>query len=289
MLLQQAAKPAPGPDPIKLTKLAENVYLLTGSGGNIAVVTGKDGTLLIDDGLPGRGKDILDGVATVSKQPPKWLINTHWHYDHTGNNEFMGQQGMEIIANQNCRERLSKDTVIEAFSRNFAALPPVGLPKKTFDREYTVPMGKEETLHLTHVDPAHTDGDIFIHFQNANVLHTGDLLFNGSYPFIDYSTKGWIGGMVAAQEKILALVDAQTKIIPGHGPMATRDDVKASHDMMATVSDRISDSIKAGHSVEETVAAKPTKDLDAKWAKVFMNPDMFTTIVYKGIVAHQKG
>jgi glyoxylase-like metal-dependent hydrolase (beta-lactamase superfamily II) len=253
------------------------------------VVTGKDGTLLIDDGVPGRGKDILEGVATVSKQPVKWLINTHWHYDHTGGNEFFGQQGIEIIAQENCRERLSKDTFIDFFQRNFAALKPVGLPKKTFDREYKVALGKDEILHLTHVAPAHTDGDIFIHFQNANVLHTGDLLFNGSYPFIDYSTKGWIGGMVAAAEKILSLVDTQTKIIPGHGPVATREDLKASHDMMATVSDRINASIKAGHSLEETVAAKPTNDLDAKWAKGFLNPDMFTTMVYKGIAAHQKG
>src|SRR5947209_10240163 len=160
MLLQQQSKTAPPPDPLKLTNLASNVYLLTGSGGNIAVVTGKDGTLLIDDGLPGRGKDILDTVGGTSKQPAKWLINTHWHYDHTGNNEFMGQQGMEIIANQNCRERLSKDTFIDAFQRNFPAVPPIGLPKKTFDSEYTVPLGTE-TLHLTHVAPAHTDGDIF--------------------------------------------------------------------------------------------------------------------------------
>lgn len=191
------------------------------------------------------------------------------------------------MAHQNCRERLSKDTFIDAFKRNFPAVPKVALPVSTFNDSAAFYQG-DETLHMTHVPPAHTDTDIFIHFQNANVLHAGDLLFNGVYPFIDYSTKGWIGGMVDAADKILSLVDGQTKIIPGHGPMAMRDDLKASRDMMAAIAGRITASIKAGHSVEETVASKPTKDFDAKWAKGFMNPDVFTTVVYNGIVVHQR-
>jgi cyclase len=274
-------------DSVKLTRLAGDVYLLTGPGGNIAVLAAKDGVVLIDDGVPGRTKDILDGVATVAKQPVTSLVNTHWHYDHTGGNEYIGKAGIKIFAHQNCRERLSKDTVIEAFQRNFPAVPKVALPTSTFTDNAALYQG-DEIIQLTHVPPAHTDTDIFIHFQNANVLHAGDIFFNGVYPFIDYSTKGWIGGMVNAADKILGLVDAQTRIIPGHGPMATRDDLRASRDMQAAVGDRISASIKAGHSLEETVAAHPSKDFDTKWGNGFMKPDLFTAIVYRGIVAHQQ-
>ena len=275
-------------DPVKITPVAGHVHVLTGPGGNIGVLPGKDGVLLVDNGVPGRTKDIADGVTSASQQPITIVVNTHWHGDHTGGNEYIAKAGGRIIAHQNCRQRLAHDQFIDFFQRKVAASPMGALPVATFNDQATLYHG-DESLVMTSVAPAHTDGDIFIHFQNANVLHAGDLFFANIYPFIDYSTRGWIGGMVQAADKMLATIDAQTKIIPGHGgPIAIRDDLKAARDMMATVGERIGMSIKAGHSLEETVASKPTKEFDSKFGKGFFGPDKFAELVYKGLVAHSK-
>ncbi|GDX39912.1 cyclase [Armatimonadota bacterium] len=267
---------------IKVEKLTDDISLLIGVGGNIAVLVGKEGVLQIDAGNPGTSPQQVAGLKELTDKPVTTLINTHWHGDHTGGNADMAKAGSRIFAHDNTRKRLSSEQFIEAFNSKVPASPEIALPILTFNRRMTLYHGGEE-LHMTNVPPAHTDTDIFIHFVKANVLHAGDLFFNGMYPFIDSSTKGWIGGMVGAADKILAVVNDKTKIIPGHGPLATKEQFKQYRDMLVTVHERITPLVKSGKSVEDTVAAKPLADLDDKWGKGFMKPDVFVKIVYGGI------
>ena len=267
---------------VKVEKLTDNIYLLTGVGGNIAILTGKDDTLQIDAGNSGTTPKVLEAIKGVTEKSVRTLINTHWHADHTGGNADIAKQGGRIFAHDNVRKRLSIDQLIEAFNSKVPASPEIALPILTFSEKLTLHHNGEE-LHLLYIPPAHTDGDVIIHFSKANILHTGDLFFNGMYPFIDSSTGGWIGGMVKAADKILTVVDDKTKIIPGHGPLGTREQFKQYRDMLAKVEERITPLVKSGKSVEETVMAKPLADLDEKWGKGFMNPTNFIKVVHGGI------
>lgn len=271
--------------PIHLTPLSANLHLLDGPGGNIVVATADEGTLIVDAGVPARGPDILKAASGLNHRPVKTVINTHWHTDHAGGNETMGKAGARIIAHENTRKRLGAEQTVEIFNVKVPPSPRIAFPTVTFADTLTLYHGDQE-LHLIHVAPAHTDSDLFVHFVNANILQTGDLLFNGFYPVIDYSSGGWIGGMIEASERMLGLADAQTKIVPGHGPLATKADLTAARDMLATVYERIGPQVKAGKTIEEVVAAKPTQDLDEKWGKGFFNGEQFTRIVYMGIVRH---
>lgn len=273
--------------PIQLTKLANNLYELVGPGGNIAILRGEDGTLLVDSGVASRGRDVAKAVSEISNRPIKTVINTHWHADHTGGNEYLAKVGAQIMAQDNVRQRLSKGQFIEDLSVKVPAAPQTALPVSTLSDAGTLYTNGEE-VDLFHVPPAHTDGDLVIYFRNANVLHAGDLFFNGVYPFIDSSSGGWIGGMITAADRILATVDAQTKIIPGHGPLATREDLRRFRTMLVTVRDRIAPLVKAGKTVKEVLAAQPTKDLDDQWGKGYFNGSQFTQFVYNGIVKHDK-
>ena len=269
-------------DPIQTVKLSDTLSVLMGMGGNIAVLTGEDGTVQIDSGVPSRATDIAQAIAVISSKPVATLINTHWHFDHTGGNEAVGKAGARIVAQNNTRKRLASAQRIDFYKMDVQATPHTGLPTLTF-ADSILEYANGEELALTHVAPAHTDTDIFIHFRQANVIHAGDLLFNGFYPFIDYSSGGWIGGMVAGCDHLLAAGNANTRYIPGHGPMATRADVQNFRTMLATVQGRIAPMLKAGRTEAETVAAKPTKDLDAKWGHGAFTSDQFVAIVYRGL------
>ena len=287
-----AAPAAPAPrdfdtDPITVVKLTDTLNVLMGPGGNIAVLTGDDGVVQIDSGVPSRANDIAKAVAALSPRPVTTLINTHWHNDHTGGNAAVGKAGARIVAQTNTRQRLATDQTVEFFKMTLPPSPAVALPTLTFDDSLTFYANGEE-LALTHVKPAHTDTDIHILFRKANVLHAGDLLFNGFYPFIDYSSGGWIGGMIAASEQIIKNTDDKTRIIPGHGPMASRADVIRYHDMLRTVRDRIEPRFKAGDTLQAVVAAKPTADLDAQWGKGLIGGEPFTMLVYTGLVRHSQ-
>ena len=274
-------------DPITVVKLTDSLNVLMGPGGNIAVLTGDDGVIQIDSGVPSRAADIAKAIAALSPKPVTTLINTHWHFDHTGGNASVGKTGARIIAQTNTRKRLSTEQTIEFLKMVVPPSPAVALPTLTFDDTLTFYANGEE-MALAHVKPAHTDTDIHIRFQRANVLHAGDLLFNGFYPAIDYSSGGWIGGMITASEQIIQNTDAKTRIIPGHGPLASRADVTRFRDMLQTVQTRIEARIKAGDTLEAIVAAKPTADLDAQWGKGLFTGDQFTTIVYMGLVRHSQ-
>ena len=193
---------------------------------------GPDGLLVVDSQVPARGKEVLETAARVGGKPVSTLINTHWHFDHAGGNEFFGRAGATIVATAATRKRLSTDQYTEVFKMTTPASPPVALPTFTAD-EAELHVGSE-TVHLTAVPPAHTDGDLIVHFTAHDVIHTGDLFSNGFYPNIDASSLGWIGGMIAAADRILKLAGPKTRIIPGHGPIGTPADLAAFRAMLVT-------------------------------------------------------
>ena len=265
---------------IKSTKLYDNVYLLQGAGGNMAVQTGPDGKILVDSSFSSATPRLSQALKTLSADPPHLLINTHWHYDHTDGNEGMHSAGFSIMAHSMTRERLSKPWEVKLFGVTGPASPAGALPAATFDNSMRL-YHNGDSLSLAHYDPAHTDTDIYIHFEKANVLHLGDTWFNGMYPFIDESSGGNINGMIQASEKALSVSNADTKIIPGHGPLGTKAQLQATRDMLSSVRDRVGKLKSAGASEQEAMAKKPTADLDPTWDKHLFPPDVFVGIVYR--------
>jgi cyclase len=277
---------APPATPIKASKLSDYVTMVSGDGGNVAVVTSGDGLMMIDGGYQERAADLLKTVKeNVDAHSVNLLFNTHWHLDHVGCNETLGKSGARIMAHENVKKRLSVRTTMESMNRTFEPLKPEGLPTENFAKNGRLTYGKEK-IDYTHIALAHTDGDSYLFFPGPNILHTGDLMFNGFYPVIDYSTGGWIGGMVAASEALLKVGDAKTRIIPGHGPLASKDDLKATRDMLATVHARMEKLVKEGKSVDEVASLAPLKDLDEKWGKGPMKPDNFTRVAFTSILRH---
>ena len=277
---------APAP-PITATKLAPDLVLLAGAGGNIALVIGPDGLLMIDSGLVERSADLFKAVAETDGHKVATLFNTHWHFDHVGSNEALGRTGTKIVAHENTKAHLGVRTAMEVANRTFDPLMPEGMPVETFARSGTLTFAKQR-LEYTHVPLAHTDGDAYVFFPSLNVLHTGDLLFNGTFPVIDYSNGGWIGGMAQAAAALGEVGDANTRIIPGHGLLATKADLKATHTMLATIHERIEPMIKAGKTVEEVVAAHPSREFDEKFGQGVRKPDAFVQVAYTSIQRHAK-
>jgi glyoxylase-like metal-dependent hydrolase (beta-lactamase superfamily II) len=261
-------------------KVAEGVYMLTGAGGNIGLSVGADAAFLIDDQYAPLTPKIKAAVAALTNKPVKFVLNTHWHGDHTGGNKDLGESGTLIVAHENVRKRMTAEQFLEAFGMKVPPADPAALPVVTFNDTVTFHLNGDE-IYAFHVAPAHTDGDSVVHFRKANVIHGGDTFFNGMYPFIDLSTGGSVSGMIAAADRILALAVEGTKIIPGHGPLATKVELKAFRDMLATARDRVAALVKAGKTLEQTTAAKPLADLDAKWGQGFLKADAFVSILYK--------
>jgi glyoxylase-like metal-dependent hydrolase (beta-lactamase superfamily II) len=282
LLLLAAPVPASSQDMSDVTigrvPLGDGLAMLTGRGGNIGVAFGADGVFLVDDQYAPLTEKIRAAVAKLSDQPIRFVLNTHWHGDHTGGNENLGLSGAVIVAHDNVRSRMSVEQVMAAFDRTVPASPHAALPVITFAESVTFHLNGDE-LHAFHVDPAHTDGDAIVHWKKANVVHMGDTFFNGVYPFIDLSSGGDVEGMVAAGERVLALSDAETRIIPGHGPLADRADLEGYVAMLKTVRGRIAKEVAAGRSLDEILAAKPTADFDAQWGGGFMKPESFTRFV----------
>jgi cyclase len=264
---QGAGQAAQAPMPIVPTKLADGILVLIGDGGNVGLVVGDDGLMMIDSGLAERANDMVSAVAAVSQRKVQRLFDTHFHFDHTGGNETFGRAGAKIMAHENVKKILSVQFKDDAFGRTFEPLKPEGLPVETFTGGGKLTFGKAK-LEYTHVPEAHTDGDSYVFFPEANILHCGDLFWNGMYPVIDYSAKGWIGGMVAAADRMGKVGDAQTRVIPGHGALGTKAELKAWRDMLETVHQRLEPMAKQGKTLDEVLAAAPTKDLDEKWGKL---------------------
>ena len=265
--------------PVQTQKLRDNVYMLSGPGGNILVLTGADGKLMVDSSFAGAVPKINTALAAIDSKPLNLLINTHWHFDHTDGNDAFHTGGAAIVAHENCRKRLSTPQEIAAFQMHFDAAPAGAWPRTTFNDKFALYYDGDQ-VDLGYILPAHTDGDIYVKLQKANVLHCGDILFNGVYPFIDPSSGGNINGMIAGSAQCLAQADAETKIIPGHGPLGDKAALTGYRDMMVTVRDRVQKQKAAGKSLQDVVTAKPTADLDAIWGKGMVNGDFFTTLVY---------
>jgi cyclase len=272
---------------VEAVRVAGGVHVLTGAGGNIGVSAGADGVFLVDDQYAPLTPKILAAVKTIRDEPIRFVLNTHWHGDHTGGNENMGKAGALIVAHENVRKRMSVEQFLEAFNVREPPSPAGALPVVTFTDAVTFHLNGDE-IHAFHVPPAHTDGDAIVHFRRANVVHMGDLFFNGMYPFIDVSTGGSIDGMISAAERVLKMIGADTKVIPGHGPIANRSDLTAYRDMLVGVRAAVMRHVSAGWTLERVVAAKPTAPFDATWGKGFLQPDKFVEIVYTDLVRQRR-
>ena len=267
---------------IETKPLRRGVNVLMGSGGNIAVLTGSDGKLLIDSGYSTSQPQLTAALNALSSDPMTHLINTHWHFDHTDGNEWMHAAGAVIIAQENCKARLSTTQTIAAFQATIPPSPAGAIPTLTFEDKDTLRLNKS-SLHLHHYQPAHTDTDIAIYFEEADVLHVGDTWFNGFYPFIDYSTGGNINGMIKAADRNLSDTTTNTIIVPGHGPIGTRAELSDYRDMLVFARDHVAALKKQGKTLDEVVAAKPLATYDAKWGGGFMKPEVFLGLVYQGV------
>ena len=267
---------------ITVQALRRNVSALIGSGGNIAVLPGADGKLIIDAGFLGTRGKIDAALTKLSSDPIKHLVNTHWHFDHTDGNEWMHSAGATITAHENTRKHLSTSTRVEDWNFTFPASPAGAIPTDVFNADKTLRLNGA-TIALKYYGSSHTDGDVSAYFIEADVLHTGDTWWNGHYPFIDYSTGGNVNGMIKAAEANLAMVTDKTIVIPGHGPVGGKTEMIEYRDLLTSIRDRVAALKGEGKSLNEIVAAKPTAAYDAKWGKGFVNGEFFTKLVYKGV------
>jgi glyoxylase-like metal-dependent hydrolase (beta-lactamase superfamily II) len=269
--------------PIVTHRLRNNISVLEGSGGNIAVLTGPDGKVLIDAGIGVSRPRVEKALAELGPGPVTHLINTHWHFDHANGNDWLGSAGAKIIAQENTRKHLSGIQRVEDWDYNFLPLTSAGIPTEVFDKEHSLKLNGT-TINLKYYGPAHTDSDISVTFAEANIVHVGDTFWNGIYPFIDYSTGGSIDGSIAAADSGLAATNNDTIIIPGHGkPVSNRAELKEFRDMLVAIRDNVAKLKKEGRSKEETVAAKPTAAFDAKFGQFVIDPGFFTRLVYEGV------
>lgn len=267
---------------IEIHPVHRNISVLEGSGGNIAVLTGKDGKLLIDAGFTVSKPRIITALDSLSTDPITRLINTHWHVDHTDGNAWLHEAGAAITAHENTRKHLSTSTRVDGWSYTFPAAPTDALPTTTFHDAHRL-RHNDTALALKYYGPAHTDSDISVVFEEADVIHVGDTWWNGFYPFIDYSTGGNIDGMIRATKRNLSAVTDKTIIIPGHGPVGNKAGLAEYYDMLVAIRTNVSALKKQGKTLVETIAAKPTGAYDAKWGQFLMTPAIFTSLVYSGV------
>jgi cyclase len=274
--------------PMETQKLADNVTMFDGPGGAVTVLNGPDGKFVVDTFVAPAWPRLKEALAGLGSAPVKCVIDTHWHFDHTDNNAHLHATGATVLAHENTTRRMSEPHDLPVLYRgadgalaslHFDPSPAEALPQQTFATSYQL-RANGETLALQYVAPAHTDSDIYVHFQNANVISMGDLFFNGMYPYIDPGTGGSIDGMIAAADKILSIADNHTKIVAGHGPLGNKADLMKSRDMLIASRDRVQKLKSAGESALEAVAEKPFADLDPVWGKGIINSDQWIQIVY---------
>lgn len=262
---------------IKTLKITEKIFMLEGSGGNIGVLTGNDGIVIIDDQFAPLSEKIKTALKAINDKPVRFVINTHFHGDHVGGNENFGGEGAIIVAQENTRRRMNSEQFSSVFKIQQKAAPYDALPKVTFGDSVTLHLDGE-TAQVIHVKHAHTDGDAIIYFKESNVFHAGDLFVRYGLPFIDQENGGSINGMIEGVDKLLALADENSKIIPGHGNLSVKKDVIEYRQMLVTVRDRIQKAMNEGKTLEQIVAMDPTKE----FTSVFERKD-FTKTVYDSL------
>ncbi len=287
MLVLAAAAAADAQDTARFSaqQVAPGIHMLVrADGGNVGLSVGEDGVFMIDDHLPPSTPRLLEAVRSITPDPVRMLINTHFHFDHAGGNEPIGTMGAIIVAHDNVRRRLSADQFYKAFDFTQKQTAKSGLPVITFSRDVTFHLNRDE-IHAFHARNAHTDGDAVVYFRNANVIHTGDIFFNGSYPFIDVAVGGSIDGMIEAVERLVGLATAGTKIIPGHGPLADRAALIRYRDMLLGTRSAVNAAMQGNRTIEEVKAARPTAAWDGVWGGGFMKPDQYVESLYQSLSA----
>ena len=268
---------------IKTIKITENIYMLQGRGGNIGVIVGKDGVLMIDDEFAPLGDKIRAAISKISDKQIKFLINTHWHRDHTGGNEIFANSGAIIVAHENVRKTMSTQQFIKMFKRTVPPSPKAALPIVTFSKDINFYINEEE-IKVLHIQNAHTDGDGVIYFKNSNVLHMGDIYFAERYPFIDLSSGGSITGVIRGVEFVLSFIDENTVVIPGHGNLSNKEELSEYLDMLKSAKLETEDLIKKGKSFQEIVDSDVLIKFDSKYGGGFLNRNKFLSIVYEDLV-----
>lgn len=273
---------APHRTPLNVSRLSESLSLVSGGGGNVLVVSGPDGLVLVNGGSPERSPDLLKTIADQSGgKRVLALFNTDWHPDHTGSNDALGKSGAQIIAHENTKQYLANELFVEWEKRTYKARAPQSLPTKTFYTTGSLTVGPE-TLKYGHLGQAHTDGDIYVYLPVSNVLMTGDVMAVGRYPIADYTTGGWLGGLVTATKTMLEMSNADTRIVPGTGPVQTRADLQAQFDMLTAIRERLPKMMRQGMGTNDMLAAGATKEFDSKWG----DPTLFVTTSYRGLWLH---
>jgi glyoxylase-like metal-dependent hydrolase (beta-lactamase superfamily II) len=278
----EQSPPPPAPPSVSSEDLGGGIHVLYGSGGNLALSTGADGSFLVDDQYAPATEAIRAAIAEAGGEDPRFVINTHWHGDHTGGNENFGSIGAIIIAHDQVRERMSSEQFIAALDRKVPPSPAGALPVVTFDSELALHLNGQQT-RIIHQANAHTDGDALVHFEGADVLHMGDVFFNGLYPFIDLSSGGSINGMIAATEKGLSLCTDQTKVIPGHGKVTDKAGLAAYRDLLVSWRDAVKAHKDAGLTLAQTIAAKPTAATDEALGGAFIKPEQLVEFIYQSL------
>lgn len=271
---------------IEVKRLTDHVAALYGRGGNIGVSAGEDGVFLIDDQYAPLTDKIRAAVAELSDKPVRFVVNTHWHGDHTGGNENLGEAGAVIVAHENVRERMSKDQFMKAFDRTVPASPKAALPVITFGDSVTFHLNGD-TVRVHHVASGHTDGDSIVYFEEADVLHMGDIFFNSGYPFIDRGSGGDVEGMIQAAERGLEIAGEETRIIPGHGELSDRAGLEKYHAMLTTITDRVRSLMAEGKSLEEIQAAGVTSEYDERWGGGFIDAERFLSFVHTSLADNE--
>jgi glyoxylase-like metal-dependent hydrolase (beta-lactamase superfamily II) len=287
-LCAQTPPPAAPPPPdfsevkIKTTELGDRVFMLEGQGGNITVAVADDGIIMVDGQYAPLHDKIKAAIEAISKAPIRYLINTHYHGDHTGGNEPFAKDGVAIVAEVNVRKRLESETTDGLTGAKTPPAPPDALPSKTYTKMFKIRL-RGRVADLTHIDNAHTDGDTYVWFKTANVLSTGDTFTVGRYPNIDFANGGNIKGMIAATDAYLKLTNAKSRIVPGHGPLADKAVLTEYRTMLMTARDRMAKLVKDGKSEDDVVAEKPFADFDTKWAPTELAAKNFIRVVYHSL------
>lgn len=267
---------------VRVQQLRGGVYMLTGAGGNIGLSVGDDAAFIVDDQFAPLTPKILAAIGTVTAKPVRFVVNTHWHGDHTGGNENFGKGGALIVAQQNVRKRMSSEQFMRFFNSRTPASPAVALPVVTFTDSISFHINGDELVAF-YVPGAHTDGDAVVHFTRADVIHMGDTYFEAWYPFIDLDSGGSINGIIAAADRALSVCTPQTIVIPGHGPVSNCANLRAYRNVMAAARDRVRAELQRGRTLEQIKAARLTAEFDAKYGNAFIKPDVFVEFVYRSL------
>jgi len=282
VLVPLAAVAQSEPVAVRAVEAAPGLTMLVGQGGNVGAFSGPDGTLLVDDQFAHQSGPIRKALDSLDAGPVRFLLNTHWHGDHTGGNEAFAGRGALIVAHHNVRRRMSTKQFVAAMKREVPPSPEAALPVVTFEGDVSIHWNGDE-VRAIHVAAAHTDGDAIVHFRRANAIHAGDVYFQNGYPFIDLSSGGSIDGLIAAVDRILALADEDTAILPGHGDLSDRAGLEAYRRMVVAARERVARAVAAGQGVEALVASRPLADFEARWGGGFVAADAFVRTLHAGL------